>query len=53
LKSLYEEVAFLAYYLHWSFDEIITLDHRERQLWVTEVSRINQKLNDAAKEDNH
>jgi len=53
LTSLYEEVAFLAYYLHWSFDEIITLDHRERQLWVTEVSRINQKLNDAAKGDNH
>jgi hypothetical protein len=25
------------------------LDHRERQRWVAEVSRINQKLNDAAK----
>jgi len=52
LKTLYEEVAFLAYYMHWSFEEITSLDHRERQLWVTEVSRINQKLNDAARGDN-
>jgi hypothetical protein len=49
LNALYEEVAYLAYYLHWPHEEIMSLDHKERQRWVTEVSRINQRLNDAAK----
>jgi hypothetical protein len=48
-NALYEEVAYLAYYLHWSHEGIMSLDHRERQRWVNEVSRINQRLNDAAK----
>jgi hypothetical protein len=44
-----EEVAFLAYYLHWPYDQITTLDHRERQRWVTEVSKINTRINDTQK----
>src|SRR5262249_23301333 len=48
-QALYEEVAFLAYYLHWPYEEIMSLDHRERQRWVGEVSRINQRLNDSAR----
>jgi hypothetical protein len=46
---LYEEVAFIAYYLHWPHAQIMGLDHRERRKWVAEVSKINQRLNDAAK----
>jgi hypothetical protein len=46
---LAEEVAFLAYYLHWSYEQIVSLDHRERQRWVGEVSRINQRINESAK----
>jgi Family of unknown function (DUF6760) len=45
---LYEEVAFVAYYLHWPYQQIMALDHRERQRWVSEVSRVNQRLNEAA-----
>jgi len=26
-------------------DEIMSLDHRERQRWVSEVSEINERLN--------
>jgi hypothetical protein len=48
---LYEEVAFVAYYLHWPYQQIMALDHRERQRWVSEVSRVNQRLNDAAKKE--
>ncbi len=48
---LYEEVAFIAYYLHWPYQQIMALDHRERQRWVNEVSRVNQRLNEAAKKE--
>ena len=48
-ESLYQEIAFIAYYLHWPREQIMSLDHRERQKWVAEVSKINQQLNDSAK----
>jgi hypothetical protein len=51
LDLLYEEIAFVAYYLHWPYQQIMALDHRERQRWVSEVSRVNQRLNDAAKKE--
>lgn len=49
-ERLFEEVAYLAYYLHWPYDQIMGLDHLERGRWVDEVGRINQRLNDAAVE---
>lgn len=45
-ERLAEEVAFLSHYLHWTYDEIMSMDHRERQGWVQEVSRMNERLND-------
>jgi hypothetical protein len=42
---LYEEIAFLAYYLHWSLDELMVVDHLERRRWCDEVSSINRQLN--------
>ena len=50
-EALYEEVAFIAYYLHWPHRQIMSLDHGERRRWVTEVSRINQHLNESAKSE--
>ena len=47
-EQLYEEVAFIAYYLHWPYRQIMGLDHRERQRWVAEVSGLNRRLNEAA-----
>ncbi|HLB71685.1 MAG TPA: DUF6760 family protein [Candidatus Methanoperedens sp.] len=41
---MYEEVAFIAYHFHWSFDEIVNMEHRERQRWCEEISRINQRM---------
>ena len=43
---IYEEMAFIGYYMHWPHDEIAALSHRERQRWCREISRINSKLND-------
>lgn len=41
---LYQEMAFLSYYLHWPLDEVMNLDHRERRRWCEEVSAINKRL---------
>lgn len=38
-------MAFLAYYFHWSQQEIMELEHKERLRWCKEVSKINEKLN--------
>lgn len=47
-ERLFEEVAFIAYYLHWPYEQIMSLDHRERRKWLAEISRINQRLNETA-----
>ncbi|HEX5283587.1 MAG TPA: DUF6760 family protein [Bryocella sp.] len=44
------EVAYIGYYLHWPYEQVMNMDHWERRQWVVEVSKINQRLNDAAKE---
>ena len=41
---LFEEVAYVAYHLHWSMDEILELEHADRQRFVTEISAINRRL---------
>jgi hypothetical protein len=43
---LHEEVAYMAYHFHWPYHEIMQLDHRERQAWVAEIARINQRMNE-------
>ena len=41
---LYAEVAYVAYYLHWSLDEILDLEHAERQRYVAEVAALNTRI---------
>ena len=43
---LYEEVAYVAYHFHWSLDEILDLEHADRQRFVDEIATINQRLNE-------
>lgn len=45
VDKIYEEAAFIGYYMHWSHDEIMTFPHRERVRWCEEISKINSKLN--------
>jgi hypothetical protein len=42
---LREEVAYLAFHFHWSYEQIMSLEHRDRQQWVSEIARINQQFN--------
>jgi hypothetical protein len=41
---LHEEVAYVAYYLHWPYDQVMRMEHCERQRWVAEVAHINERL---------
>ncbi|WP_198533815.1 DUF6760 family protein [Streptomyces odonnellii] len=41
-ERLYEEVAYLAYHFHWPLDELLDLEHRERQRYVEQIARLNQ-----------
>lgn len=48
-EKIYEEAAFISYYLHWSHDDIMAMSHNERIRWCKEISKINSKLNDEPK----
>lgn len=45
-ERLREEIAYIAYYLHWPYEQVMAMEHRERQQWVAEVAKINQRLNE-------
>jgi hypothetical protein len=47
-ERLFEEVAYIAYYFHWPYDEVMEMEHRERQRWVAEIARIHRRMNDEA-----
>jgi hypothetical protein len=37
--------------LHWPLEQVLELEHAERRMWATEVSSINQRLNESGKEE--
>jgi hypothetical protein len=43
-EELYKEMAYVAYHLHWTLDDLLDLEHPLRQRFVTEVARINQRI---------
>lgn len=47
VKALYQEMAFIAHHFHWSFDELMRLEHAERRRWCREISAINRALDGA------
>ncbi len=46
LAQLREEVAYIAYYFHWPYQEILELEHAERRAWVAQIAAINNQLNE-------
>ena len=48
LDRLYEEVAYIAYHFHWPLEQVLALEHRERQAWVEQIAALNQRINEAA-----
>lgn len=45
LQQLQEEVAFIAYYLHWDHETVMQMEHDYRRDWITRISAINQRVN--------
>lgn len=45
IDSIYEEMAYIAYHFHWSYSELLQMDHLERQRWCKEISKIIEKIN--------
>lgn len=43
---LWEEVAYVGYYLHWSLDSILDLEHPARQRVIEEVGKIHRALDE-------
>lgn len=40
---LFEEVAYVAYYLHWSLDSILDLEHGLRHRFIEELGKIHEQ----------
>lgn len=43
LERLREEVAFIAVGLGWSYEEIMSMTHRERAEWVRTLNQLNTR----------
>jgi hypothetical protein len=43
----------VAYHFHWPVDTILNLEHRERQVWLREISSINQRSNAEGQDANN
>jgi uncharacterized protein DUF6760 len=43
---LREEIAYVAYHFHWPREEILDMEHHERQHWIREIARINTRMNE-------
>ena len=48
-EEIYRESAFVAYYLHWSKEEILGMPHRDRRAWCAQISDINRQRNPSQK----
>ena len=40
---LFEEIAYVAYHLHWSFEELLDLEHPVRRKLVENVDQLNRR----------
>ena len=46
-ERLYAEIAYVAYYLHWARDDILDLEHAERQRYVTQIAALNTRISES------
>jgi len=44
---LFEEIAYVAYHLHWSFEELLDLEHPVRRKLVEAVDLLNRRAQEA------
>ncbi len=49
-EALWQEIAFLAYHLHWDLDELLELEHADRVRLVRAVAALNAQAWEAVRE---
>ena len=45
--SLWSEISYLAYHLHWDLDALLDLEHADRARLIEHVAEMNQRAWDA------
>jgi hypothetical protein len=48
-ESLWEEVVYLAYHLHWDLDQLLDIEHADRVRLVERVAALNRRALDDTK----
>ena len=43
VEVLWQEIAYLAYHLHWPFDTLLDLEHGDRIRLLQEVGTLNER----------
>jgi hypothetical protein len=46
-SRLHSEIAYLAYHLHWDFDTLLDLEHRDRGRLIDVVADLNRRSMEA------
>jgi hypothetical protein len=50
-EALWQEIAYLAYHLHWDLDELLDLEHADRVRLMRAVSALNLRAWEAVREN--
>ena len=50
LDALWQEIAYLAYHLHWPLDDLLDLEHMDRVRLVRAVAALNERAWEAVRE---
>ncbi len=50
VEALWQEIAYLAYHLHWPLDDLLDLEHMDRVRLIRAVVSLNQRAWEAARE---
>ena len=50
VDALWQEIAYLAYHLHWPLDELLDLEHMDRVRLVRAVAGLNERAWEAVRE---
>lgn len=48
--EMWDEIAYLAYHLHWEFDSLLDLTHGDRSRMVDSVADLNERAWEAVRE---
>jgi hypothetical protein len=48
--ALWEEVAYLAYHLHWTLDSLLDLEHHDRARLIRAAAELNERAWEAVRD---